>query len=72
MENLLFLGVPKLKHVTVIENVLELNVHYFTDSNFLLVICSHIIGLKKINNRIVLLFYVHGKHLRSCRDGQLT
>ena len=21
---------------------------------------------------IVLLFYVHGKHLRSCRDGQLT
>ena len=37
MENLLFLGVPKLKHVTVIENVLELNVHYFTDSNFLLV-----------------------------------
>ena len=28
------------------------------------------------NNNIVvfvaLLFYVHGKHLRSCRDGQLT
>ena len=23
-------------------------------------------------NCIVLLFYVHGKHLRSCRDGQLT
>ena len=21
---------------------------------------------------IVLLFYIHGKHLRSCRDGQLT
>ena len=21
---------------------------------------------------VVLLFYVHGKHLRSCRDGQLT
>ena len=21
---------------------------------------------------IVVLFYVHGKHLRSCRDGQLT
>ena len=21
---------------------------------------------------IVLLFYVHGKHLRSCQDGQLT
>ena len=21
---------------------------------------------------VVMLFYVHGKHLRSCRDGQLT
>ena len=21
---------------------------------------------------VVLLFYFHGKHLRSCRDGQLT
>ena len=21
---------------------------------------------------VVLLFYVHGKHLRSCQDGQLT
>ena len=21
---------------------------------------------------VVLLFYIHGKHLRSCRDGQLT
>ena len=37
----------------------------------------------KVNNKIdcsvvvvvvvvALLFYVHGKHLRSCRDGQLT
>ena len=25
-----------------------------------------------INVVVVLLFYVHGKHLRSCRDGQLT
>ena len=23
-------------------------------------------------NVVALLFYVHGKHLRSCRDGQLT
>ena len=23
-------------------------------------------------NVVVLLFYVHRKHLRSCRDGQLT
>ena len=27
--------------------------------------------LLKVNS-IALLFYVHGKHLRSCRDGQLT
>ena len=26
----------------------------------------------KHNDLVVLLFYVHGKHLRSCRDGQLT
>ena len=24
------------------------------------------------NAVVALLFYVHGKHLRSCRDGQLT
>ena len=26
----------------------------------------------KVKRFVVLLFYVHGKHLRSCRDGQLT
>ena len=25
-----------------------------------------------IGKLVALLFYVHGKHLRSCRDGQLT
>ena len=31
------------------------------------------LALKKSNFLfVVLLFYVHGKHLRSCRDGQLT
>ena len=25
-----------------------------------------------LSNAVALLFYVHGKHLRSCRDGQLT
>ena len=24
------------------------------------------------SEHVALLFYVHGKHLRSCRDGQLT
>ena len=28
--------------------------------------------LRKCVVVVVLLFYVHGKHLRSCRDGQLT
>ena len=26
----------------------------------------------RISNVVVLLFYFHNKHLRSCRDGQLT
>ena len=36
--------------------------------------CIDIGGKKKKEegNCIVLLFYVHGKHLRSYRDGQLT
>ena len=35
---------------------------------------SHILNLKESIFVVVvdLLFYVHGKHLRSCRDGQLT
>ena len=28
--------------------------------------------IEMIVDVVVLLFYVHGKHLRSCRDGQLT
>ena len=32
---------------------------------------SETLSLHK-NTVVVLLFYVHGKHLRSCRDGQLT
>ena len=35
----------------------------------------HLYRLEKlvaISIVVVLLFYVHGKHLRSCRDGQLT
>ena len=31
-----------------------------------------LIGIKMIVVAVVLLFYVHGKHLRSCRVGQLT
>ena len=29
-------------------------------------------GMAAIFVVVALLFYVHGKHLRSCRDGQLT
>ena len=35
------------------------NIYYFTFGTIVVVV-------------VVLLFYVHGKHLRSCRDGQLT
>ena len=28
--------------------------------------------LRRVVVAVALLFYVHGKHLRSCRDGQLT
>ena len=36
-------------------------------------VCSLLIfGVSLITVVVVLLFYVHGKHLRSCRDGQLT
>ena len=33
---------------------------------------TSVVNLKDKCCCIVLLFYVHGKHLRSCRDGQLT
>ena len=33
--------------------------------------CSKL-GRSLYNGLVALLFYVHGKHLRSCRDGQLT
>ena len=53
------------------------------DNNFFDSIVNHIIPSElQLNNANVskasfldvvdLLFYVHGKHLRSCRDGQLT
>ena len=34
--------------------------------------CGFITELRVNLDDVVLLFYVHGKHLRSCRDGQLT
>ena len=30
------------------------------------------ISVRPIDVVVVLLFYVHGKHLRSCRDGQIN
>ena len=33
---------------------------------------GHISVLPTVVVVVVLLFYVHGKHVRSCRDGQLT
>ena len=48
---------------------------YGADIFFLIsTVCNTQRKRKKRLRRIVLLFYVHGKHLhvRSCRDGQLT
>ena len=36
------------------------------DQNQIMILLSVVVVV------VVLLFYVHGKHLRSCRDGQLT
>ena len=36
------------------------------------VINFFVIYLEPVVVVVALLFYVHGKHLRSCRDGQLT
>ena len=35
-------------------------------------LCDKILPSQMVVLLVVLLFYVHGKHLRSCRDGQLT
>ena len=35
-------------------------------------ILKHIRVLAHLKQLLLLLFYVHGKHLRSCRDSQLT
>ena len=42
--------------------------------NYLQTSLSQIHGYKRVKIVVVvlLLFYVHGKHLTSCRDGQLT
>ena len=36
-------------------------------------VCSDLyVQIFRMSTKVVLLFYVHGKHLRSCREGQLT
>ena len=49
-------------------NILGLNADTFSSFKM-----SRCIGsLSSLVVVVALLFYVHGKHLRSCRDGQLT
>ena len=54
---------------------------YSVDSDKMLRSVASDLGLNYLHNALkhvsallllLLLFYVHGKHLRSCRDGQLT
>ena len=53
-------------------------IHNILTQNYLVLktLLYALIELKVIYQKkvvvVVLLFYVHGKHLRSCRDGQLT
>ena len=41
-------------------------------SSYLACMCIHMTTEAAFTVVVALLFYVHGKHLRSCRDGQLT
>ena len=69
------LGVPILKRLrvyvidkTTVSVVIRYSVNTDTDQ---IGVCTFIMKLFVAFN-FALLFYVHGKHLRSCRDGQLT
>ena len=42
------------------------------DLGILIVACNNKCYVGFVVVVVALLFYVHGKHLRSCRDGQLT
>ena len=39
---------------------------------FILILMEYPVSNNVVVVVVVLLFYVHGKHLRLCRDGQLT
>ena len=65
MENSLFLGVPILKHITVFSMYVQTGWMHGA-----ILIFFYSLGESVVV--VALLFYVHGKHLRSCRDGQLT
>ena len=69
MENLLFLGVPILKHIRVGGKTISLSRQEWTLPAKLGKLKTGQDGFVVV---VALLFYVHGKHLRSCRDGHLT
>ena len=50
--------------------ILFIKVCMFTNKVYLGQVKTILTDLK--GQMVVLLFYVHGKHLRSCRDGQVT
>ena len=59
-----------LHTVAVVKRDCVLVLHTFTAS-YMYVTMYYRVPDKKVIV-VVLLFYVHGKHIRSCRDGQLT
>ena len=57
-----------------IHSVAYILVSYFLNEKciYKTVLKSKMIENDTVGVVVALLFYVHGKHLRSCRDGQLT
>ena len=59
----------------IIQELTNLQVNRTNNFMYLFSSVYCLFNLRKMRERervVVLLFYVHGKHLRSCRDGQLT
>ena len=61
----LLLNKPLYKFIYFL-NVVEIKCQFTLDYSLLQS------GTAGMVDMLVVLFYVHGKHLRSCRDGQLT
>ena len=66
----------EIYHVIKVSNMLRMQKHFqFLLKNYKKLYCKSFLLFFSAKDFVVvvaLLFYVHGKHLRSCRDDQLT